>query len=245
MRKIIRPIASEDIKTDLSNNKYSTAIIYDLLGDMSYNACYICGRVIIDPEIEHRFAKSNLPHLEFVWSNLLYSCGKCNKDKYLALDRHKKTPLDPTYNVINSERSLIYTIDELKVGDEHLNVTVNESYFTQVRESNNVYNLDYYHEEATNTAVLINRVFGNETERSRHIINNLNGDLDEKMSNFYKLVLEYTKNYRRIHTDQDYKDDFSNRMILEINGKSNYIGIKRSYLRNEYDDDYLTQLIVI
>ncbi len=51
-----------------------------------HDKCCYCEESHIDGQVEHFRPKSKYPNLEFEWTNLLWSCWKCNHSKLAKFD---------------------------------------------------------------------------------------------------------------------------------------------------------------
>lgn len=62
----------------------------DVQGQLKFDQhgkCYLCERLqVTDFEIEHFKSRKNFPELTFEWTNLLWSCGYCNRKKSASGD---------------------------------------------------------------------------------------------------------------------------------------------------------------
>ena len=61
---------------------YNTEAIVKALEKLFYGKCYLCEQsALADPEIEHFTPHNNQDAIKYKWSNLYYSCSRCNSIK--------------------------------------------------------------------------------------------------------------------------------------------------------------------
>lgn len=66
----------------LSDERYNTKEVVDLLEPMFLGKCYLCEQdELSDPEIEHFEPHQGDTAKKYDWNNLYYSCGRCNSIK--------------------------------------------------------------------------------------------------------------------------------------------------------------------
>ncbi|MBU6957575.1 hypothetical protein KRR23_07460 [Pseudomonas sp. CVAP len=79
MFNVVRPFPAPAC---LSEGKYNHSEVVDLLHPMFYGKCYLCEQdELSSPEIEHFDPHEKDVVKKFDWSNLYYSCGRCNSIK--------------------------------------------------------------------------------------------------------------------------------------------------------------------
>lgn len=92
-----------NIPGSLANNEYNTPEVVAALYEMFLGKCYLCEKANLDaPEIEHFEPHMGNAALKYDWSNLYYSCARCNSIKS---HRHRDL-LDCCSNEYNVVRSI-------------------------------------------------------------------------------------------------------------------------------------------
>lgn len=104
---MIRVFKSPNAPASLAKgSSYDDEDVIQQLQDDHHKKCYLCERTLCaDFQVEHYKSKAANPDLEFVWSNLFWSCGYCNNKKSARFDNI----LNPT--TINIEDEIKQTID--------------------------------------------------------------------------------------------------------------------------------------
>ncbi|MCS1373861.1 HNH endonuclease [Serratia marcescens] len=79
MFNVIRNVAAPIC---LSHNIYNDPTVTEALKKIFHGKCYLCEQArLSDPEIEHFIPHEGDPDLKYDWSNLFYSCSRCNSIK--------------------------------------------------------------------------------------------------------------------------------------------------------------------
>ncbi len=79
-----------------SSKQYGHPKIRETLSRSSFGKCFYCERKLAEDEaeVDHYIETSLRPELAFEWSNLYYSCGRCNRTK----PNHQAIPVENTLN---------------------------------------------------------------------------------------------------------------------------------------------------
>lgn len=79
-----------------SSKQYGHPKIRETLSLSSFGKCFYCERKLSEKEaeVDHYIETSLHPELAFEWSNLYYSCGRCNRTK----PNHQAIPIENTLN---------------------------------------------------------------------------------------------------------------------------------------------------
>lgn len=79
MFKVERP---SDAPECTKRTGYNTKEIVEALHKIFHGKCYLCEKdKLQDPEIEHFIPHGATDELKYEWTNLFYSCGRCNSIK--------------------------------------------------------------------------------------------------------------------------------------------------------------------
>lgn len=164
MFKVIRP---KDAPLGLSKG-YDSADVVKKLRDIFYNKCYLCEITeILSPEVEHFVPQSFDPKLGTEWSNLFYSCRRCNSIKSSS----KKVLLDCTKEDVFS--ALIFELPTRKTKPILIDV-----------------NTGYESVAATNTVDLLLKCYNRDESGYQEITK---AELRIKLVRYYRKYLDYSE----------------------------------------------------
>lgn len=104
---MIRVFKNPNAPASLANARlYNDEDVVRQLQNDHHKKCYLCERTLCaDFQVEHYKSRAANPDLQFVWSNLFWSCGYCNNRKSNIFDN----ALNPA--TVNIEDEIEQTID--------------------------------------------------------------------------------------------------------------------------------------
>lgn len=186
--------------------KYNEQIVIDSLKKDFNRKCYLCEEVTRHFEIEHFYPQKIYLHLVNDYSNLFYSCQKCNKIKPKNINTTSDNEIINCCE-INIEKYIKLRLNILECKIEIIKL-------------NSAKNLD---KQIDNTIKLLDRIY-NGTHSKSNSCEDLKDDIKNIIFEFEKKIEQYQKSRLKRAIIEDIKEK------LDI--KSPYSSFKRWIIRD-------------
>ncbi len=165
------------IKIDRKQNptftKYDEQIVQDSLKIDFFKKCYLCEEVTRHFEVEHFYPQISHPQLTNEYSNLFYSCQKCNKIK------PKQTNTTQEKEILNCCEIDVEEYIKLSLNMQECKVDVE-----QIKEDNSL------EVKIKNTIALLNRIYNGKDSQSNSC-EDLKDDIIQEIEKFRKILDKY------------------------------------------------------
>jgi len=186
--------------------KYDEQIVIDSLKKDFYKKCYLCEEVTRHFEVDHFYPQVSHDNLINEYSNLFYSCQKCNKLK------PKKTNTIQDEEILNCCDTDVEKYIKLSLDIQQCKVNVEQIKF------NNSLEL-----KIANTIKLLNRIYNGENSKSNSC-EDLKDEIIKEIEHFRRIIDKYQTTRLKNSTLNEIKDK------LKLN--SSYSTFKRWIIKD-------------